>query len=302
MTQDDPFRSALLTYLDELKSRVSTESGDWTVKGFIDIYKRVYTVSIDTKVLSKVLELLMFPVLVRFAKEQDYRIVLARAQNHYPDLSLISSDDSLCIAIDIKSTYRTLPDRQGRQRVSGMTLGTFGGYFRLRDRIVSSTFPYNRYQKHYVLGVVYSRVEGIDEREVYDISELQRIPSVVNNFEFFFQEKYRIASDGPGSGNTKNIGSTKYLDRLINGTGVFANLGIEVFDDYWMNYQTREMARAEGFEKPPYSNLKEYREHKEQGATILSIPVDQLASEVEEESAVAPDITATDSVSLDDES
>jgi hypothetical protein len=73
-----------------------------------------------------------------------------------------------------------------------MTLGTFGGYFRTRDRPVSSTFAYNRYAKHYVLGVVYSRVPGIDERRVYDIEDLADIPSVARDFQFFLHEKYRI--------------------------------------------------------------------------------------------------------------
>lgn len=73
-------------------------------------------------------------------------------------------------------------------RVSGMTLGTFGGYFRIRDRPVSSTFAYNRYTRHYVLGVVYSRVTSIDERRVYTIAELDDIPSVAHDFSFFFRK------------------------------------------------------------------------------------------------------------------
>lgn len=284
MEQDD-FGESLLGYFDALKERVSTENGDWTVKGFIDIYKRIYTISIDTKVLSKVLELLIFPVIVRFADEHGYRIVLARAQNQYPDISLVSiSDDSICYAVDIKTTYRTGDDAQGHARVSGMTLGTFGGYFRTRDRPIGSTFAYDRYARHYVLGAIYSRVEGIDERRVYDIADLEDIPSVARNFEFFCQEKYRIASDIPGSGNTKNIGSTRFLDRLRNGTGVFANLGIEVFDDYWMNYRTKAMARDEGFAEPPYTNLKSYQEYKKHGAQILSIPEEEIESEAAEAS------------------
>lgn len=282
--EQDQFREGLLQYFDALYERVSTENGDWTVKGFIDVYKRIYTISLDTKVLSKVLELLMFPVLMRFADEHGYKVVLAQAQNQYPDLSLISnSDEKQCFAVDIKTTYRTSPDREGNKRVSGMTLGTFGGYFRTRDRPVSSTFAYNRYAKHYVLGVIYSRVTGVDERKVYDIADLSDIPSVANNFQFFLQEKYRIASDGPGSGNTKNIGSTKYQERLINGTGVFAKLGVEVFDDYWMNYRTRAMAREEGFGSPPYTNLKSYQAYKKQGAGILNVPEDDIESEADEE-------------------
>jgi hypothetical protein len=106
---------------------------------------------------------------------------------------------------------------------------------------------------------------------------------VAKDFTFFLQEKYRTASDGPGSGNTKNIGSTKYLDRLLNGTGVFAELGIEVFDDYWMNYRTNAMAKEDGFEKPPYTNLKSYYAYKRQGSKILSVPEEEIESEATED-------------------
>ena len=129
-----------------------------------------------------------------------------------------------------------------------------------------------------------SRVgEGIDERQVYDIANLTDIPSVARDFQFFLQEKYRIASDGPGSGNTKNIGSTKFLQRLIDGTGIFAKLGIDVFDDYWMNYRTRAMAREDGFDEPPYTNLKTYQAYKKRGAEILNVPEDEVETESDDE-------------------
>ncbi len=275
------FRQSLIGYFDDLRERVSTESGDWTVKGFIDVYERIYTISLDTKVLSKVLELLLFPVLVKFAEQHNFKIVLARQQNQYPDVSFISSDDTL-YALDIKTTYRTGIDRQGQAKVSGMTLGTFGGYFRARDSATISTFPYNRYTKHYVLGVVYTPVRGVDERKVYEISQLAEIPSVATDFQFFLHEKYRIAADRAGSGNTKNIGSTVFLERLINGTGVFSQLGVEVFDDYWMNYRTKAMAREEGFTEQPYRNLIEYKRFKEQGTQILAVSDEQLATEADE--------------------
>lgn len=187
--KNDNFRKHLLGYLSALQERVVASNGDWTVKGFIDIYQRIYTISLDTKVLSKVLELLMLPILIQFANEHDFDIILAKAQNQYPDISLVSKKDpTICYAIDVKTTYRTTPDKTGQMRVSGMTLGTFGGYFRNRDVPVSSTFAYNRYQRHYVLGVVYSRVENIDERMVYDISQLNDIPSVAHDFQFLFKK------------------------------------------------------------------------------------------------------------------
>jgi len=75
-----------------------------------------------------------------------------------------------------------------------------------------------------------------------DIAELKRILSVIKDIEFILQEKYKIASDRPGSGNTKNIGSTTKIEELRDGTGIFSKYGVEIFDDYWMYYQTKDMA------------------------------------------------------------
>lgn len=282
MQSNDLFRERLVGYFDDLRRQVAAEDGAWTVKGFIDVYSQIYTISLDTKVLSKVLELLMFPVLQRFADEHDYEIRLASAQNQYPDVTFIARHDpAQCYALDIKTTFRTRPDKQGRMLVNGMTLGTFQGYFRNRAHPVSSLLAYDRYIKHYVLGVIYSRVEGVDERKIYAVKDLQDIPSVANNFEVFLHEKYRIASDQPGSGNTKNIGSSKLLERLLDGTGVFSELGIEVFDDYWMNYQTRSMASLDGREKPLYTNLITYQAYKKQTSRIVEIPEEAVETEAD---------------------
>ncbi|MGB8267591.1 MAG: type II restriction endonuclease [Candidatus Velthaea sp.] len=288
------FETLLTSYLSQIQKQVVSESGDWTVKGFIDVYKRIYTISLDTKVLSKVLELLMFPVLCDFAETHGYKMELARQQNQYPDLSFISPHGEK-IALDIKSTYRTKTDRDGHKRVSGMTLGTFMGYFRNRSSASISTFPYEQYAHHYVLGVVYTQVKGVDERKSYSIEDLADIPSVAKDFEFFLQEKYRIAADYAGSGNTKNIGSTRFLDRMLNGAGVFAKLGVDVFDDYWMNYRTKEMARAEGLSAQPYKNLIEYQQHKRHGQEILAVPEAEIESEaIELGEEPADDGVATD--------
>jgi Restriction endonuclease EcoRV len=70
-------------------------------------------------VLSKVLELLMLPVIVRFADEHAYDIVPARAQNQYPDFSLISrNNDKICYALDIKTTYRTGQSKETPQQAA----------------------------------------------------------------------------------------------------------------------------------------------------------------------------------------
>lgn len=255
----EEFREDLLSYFDEFKRAVATDEGDWVVKGFIDVYRNIYTISVDTKVVSKIIELLLFPLISEFASQRNYKMVLSEYQNHYPDISFIAPDGTK-IALDLKSTYQ-----RGPQRVSGFTLGAFTGYFRQRSSTKNITFPYDQYAKHFVLGVIYTRSEeAIDERRVYTLSELQDIVSVVRDFTFLLQEKWRIATDRPGSGNTKNIGSVTDIDALIEGKGPFEPHGEQIFDDYWMNYLTSDMARAIESDVP-YRNLEQYFEWKKRG-------------------------------------
>lgn len=47
------------------------QRGEWIIKGFVDIYQQVYTISVDTKIVSKVLELLLFPMFVKFAERHN---------------------------------------------------------------------------------------------------------------------------------------------------------------------------------------------------------------------------------------
>lgn len=251
------FEKALGAQVKNFNRAVSTPEGDWIVKGFIDIAKNIYTISVDTKVISKIMELLLFPELSRFASTNQVKIVLAGQQNFYPDISFIDRQGHR-FAVDLKSTYRV-----NSRFVNGMTLGAFTGYFRERSSSKNITFPYDSYAGHYVLGVIYSKSQSqIDERRRYQIQDLEQISSVINNFQFFLQEKYRIASDRPGSGNTKNIGSVIEIDRLVNGRGPFADLGEQIFNDYWMYYLTLDMARAAEMPTRPYLNLKTFLKYK----------------------------------------
>jgi len=119
MISHDDFRESLLSYFDELRERVETESGDWTVKGFIDVYQRIYTISLDTKVLSKVLELLMLPLLVKFAQEHGYEMMLARQQNQYPDISWIAPNGTK-YAMDIKNLREYKQSKQQGAAILGI--------------------------------------------------------------------------------------------------------------------------------------------------------------------------------------
>ena len=250
---------------------IATEKGDWIVKGFIDIYKNVYTISIDTKVVSKVMELLLIPAFERFAQNNNLKLELSPQQNFYPDLTFICNETGNRFAVDIKSTFKDTSNK-----IKSMTLGAFTGYFRNRESTKNTLYPYGSYSAHLVLGVIYSQIDdNPNEKTIYSIDELDKIESVIKDFHFFVQPKYKIASASPGSGNTKNIGSTNSIDQLINGNGVFSTLGEEVYDDYWMNYLTNDMAKA--FEIPrPYSNLKSYLDYKQRGINILELHKEQI--------------------------
>ena len=86
---------------------------------------------------------------------------------------------------------------------------------------------------------------------------------MIENFIFFVQPKWKIASDKTGSGNTRNIGGIVDIDKLINGLGPFAELGEDIFDDYWMNFFNATDVRNAGLGKPRYNNLKTYKEYLE---------------------------------------
>lgn len=72
------FNFQLLKHVELFNAAISTGEGDWVVKGFIDIAKNIYTISIDTKVISKIMELLLFPKICQFAQDNKYKIVLCK--------------------------------------------------------------------------------------------------------------------------------------------------------------------------------------------------------------------------------
>jgi hypothetical protein len=240
------FSRKLAKFVETLKSHVATADDQWTIKGFIDVFRNIYTISADTKIVSKILEIHLFPKLLDFANANNYRIVLAEQQNYYPDLSFVKADDeSVKFALDLKTTYR-LPDNP--DFCNGFTLGSHGEYFINRESSKNIQFPYEEYLGHFCLGIIYSRsaADKVDETRTYKLDELKSIVSVISDFEFFVHEKWEIASDYQGSSNTANIGSITKISDILSGNGVFKNLGEKWFDDYWMNYGKIQMTMPEG--------------------------------------------------------
>jgi len=272
------FLKHLQAYAASFAKAVATNEGEWIIKGFIDVYQHVYSISVDTKIVSKVLELLLFPMFVEFAKKHGLKMELCQHQNFYPDLTFTHTASGNRFAVDIKSTYR-----ESETKVNGMTLGAFTGYFRNRDSNKNTLYPYSQYAAHFVLGIIYTKCDDVaDERKQFSLDDLAKIPSVIKDFTFFAQPKFKIATARSGSGNTKNIGSVDKIDALIGGKGPFASLGEEVYDDYWMFYLTRDMAEALSI-KRPYMNLKTYLEYKQRGTDALKAHAKEIASLSEED-------------------
>jgi Restriction endonuclease EcoRV len=274
------FKKELDKFADRLEKYVSTDNGDWTVKGFIDVFKNIYTISADTKIISKILEIHIFPQLLQFADDNEYKIIFAEKRNWYPDITFVDKlNEQVKFALDIKTTFRR------NNKTAGFTLGSHGAYFKERDKDKNIQFPYNQYLGHFCLGVIYSRTptsedfpetdiyqveelqeendkpnKKVGEREVTTFKELKSITSVIRDFDFFAAEKWKIASDKQGSGNTANIGSIVDIADLKSGSGIFSQLGEEWFDEYWINYGSATMMK-DG--KPlKITTLKDFLEFK----------------------------------------
>ncbi len=209
-----------------------------------------------------------------------HKIIFAEKQNWYPDITFIANkNEEIKFALDIKTTFRR------NNKTAGFTLGSHGAYFKERDKDKNIQFPYNKYIGHYCLGVIYSRTiaseefpetdiyqakelqdnndtpaQKVGERKVTKVKSLKSITSVIKDFDFFAAEKWKIASDKQGSGNTANIGSIVDIDDLKNENGIFKQLGEKWFDEYWINYGSASMAKDGKATK--ITSLKDYLEFK----------------------------------------
>lgn len=260
-------------FIKELKSFAAslnaqiTRNNEWTIRGFIDIFKNIYTLSSDTKIISKVLELHLFPYFLAFAHNIGYEIELAAHQNWYPDLTFVHKcKPEVKFAVDLKTTYR---DEEYPGFCNGFTLGSHGKYFVSRTSTKNIQYPYSDYHGHFCVGIIYTRsvIDKLEETRLYTIDDVENIPAVIHSFTFFAEEKWRIASDKSGSGNTANIGSIQKIDDILAGNGVFAKAGEELFDDYWANFGKMEIPDGAGGHKK-LSSFVEYLNYRRLPASL----------------------------------
>ncbi len=216
--------------------------------GILDTGNRVHTLGTDSKIIGRVFEMFTQPVLENIAERHHLNMETPKSQTVYPDFVLLSSPRAMNkIAIDVKTTY---VDRSASP--IKFTLGSFASY--MRDNKKNIAYRYTEYSKHYVIGFVYIRNDNAQESRVYEYEHRDQIVCPYREVRFFMQEKYKIAGDKPGSGNTENIGSiaSRDFDDFKYGRGPFAVLGHDVYDLYWKyypKYRSRERS---------YSSLEEF--------------------------------------------
>ena len=154
------------------------------------------------------------------ADDLDASLIKPEHSRQYPDITLQGGvfGDSL-IALDIKTARRA----SNGERISGMTLGSYGQYFSNPGMDTQWTrFPYGQYDEHWVVCFAYHWDDDLNSREmVYDVKTI-------------VGQKWELASRSSGSGTTTAIGSQKSIESLMNREAVFESE--EEFEEYWRSY------------------------------------------------------------------
>ena len=89
------FLELLSEEVKSYKSLLETSDGEWIIKGFIDVNKNIYSITNDTKVISKIVEIILVPHLISFAARNGMTVEFPSAQNFYPDITFKDSDGNI---------------------------------------------------------------------------------------------------------------------------------------------------------------------------------------------------------------
>ena len=222
-------------FSNEFKSIVNDKHVDWSIRGLLAGDDKIYPFGSDTKVLSTIFELFCAPLVREIARKHGYHVEEA-PQTIYPDFTLLKTKaDKEKIAVDIKTTYRRGSNLKGK---FVYTLGSYTSF--IRNGTKNILYPLNHYKKHWIIGFLYTRNNSAyEDTDRYCWDDRCQIGCPYKDVEFFVQEKYKIAGERPGSGNTTNIASfpATGIGPLERGEGPFARHGEDVFLDYWRNYE-----------------------------------------------------------------
>ncbi|WP_080413050.1 type II restriction endonuclease [Burkholderia ubonensis] len=208
----------------------------------------IHPLSTDSKVLAALFEAVVRGKLEALAAAHGFKLETPPEQNYYPDFTLTRENQAgtlLRLAVDVKTTYGDATRDSFK-----FTLGSYTGCIHPSRDTKNIHYPFSTYAEHWVVGFVYQR-EGRAPAalELYSDCERDKVPLPLKNVHCFVQEKWRIAGDKPGSGNTSNIGSIEGpLRAFEQGRGIFASDA--EFLAYWRNYNPagdKRYSNLEGF-------------------------------------------------------
>lgn len=228
---------------------------NFEVLGLFTASHEILSLGSDSKLIGRIFEIITEGMLERLANTMGWKFEESESQTCYPDYTF-NMPNGKRIAVDIKTTYRSYRE-DGSIAPFGFTLGSYASF--LRNGTKNISHPYNEYIKHYVIGFVYDRVEDAKAGQL--ITDGKTIHFPYENVAYFMQEKYKIAGDKPGSGNTENIGTIKSsnINDFIEGNGIFAKTGNEEFEEYWRGYPKYRAAEKK---YTSYSEFKQYKSKK----------------------------------------
>lgn len=219
------------------------------ILGFITDNGYILPTGLDSKIIGRLFEVLSEPALKRVAKRLGMQLNVSKKQTLYPDfwLSDPKNPNKDRIAIDIKSTYRKKSDK------IRFTLGSYTSFLRNNTKNIDGN--YSMYKFHLILAFVYSRSKNPSNEPIKYANRSNFKPSI-SNVEYFVAEKYKIAGEKPGSGNTANIGSVNAkISTFRSESGPFSYLGENIFEDYWRNYPTSDERK---YHKGKYTDIIGY--------------------------------------------
>lgn len=242
-----------MDFKEEFEKKLQQHSLAYKIQGVLADNNKIYPLGTDTKVISSIFELVSRPLIYEIAKEHGLQVREPKAQNVYPDFTLMIDEvDTRKIAVDVKTTYR-----EGNESKVRFTLGSYTSFIREKTKAKNIEFPYDQYAEHWIIGYIYKRKSSEETpAHIYDIKDINKIPIPFEEVQVFVQEKWRIAGHSAGSGNTTNIGSI--LGTIADfevGHGTFSSE--QEFLDYWRNYGRTAQER-----ESLYNNLEGYRDWK----------------------------------------
>lgn len=179
----------------------------WDFIGIADDKSNIIPIPKNSTCITTIIEQKALGVLDKFVKKKYMcELIRARTTREYPDATLKGGvfGDKI-IALDIKTARKI-----GRDRISGLTIGSYAGYFLHPDeKRAGCNIPYGDFKEHWIVAFLYKWDPRKNSKEM--VSE---IDCVVNL-------KWKMASRSTGTGTTKHIGSVKNIQALKDGRGNF---------------------------------------------------------------------------------